>query len=267
MKKWISFMLAVILVLSLGIPVVAADEYEDAAKMKYVVDAADLLTYDQWEELEAYAAEVSENYDCGVYVLTLDDYLNYGSGSVYEVTTQIYHNQENDFGMGDGRDGIMLLLSMEERDWAMFVYGDKAAYAFDGYGQKMLEGVFLDNFKENDWYGGFSDYLNTCKEYLEKAEAGKHVRKGPGLYIVISIGISVLIALLICFSQKQKMKTVHKKIQAGEYVAAGGVKLWDSFDRFTHTTETRRKIEDNSGSSGNSRSESGGGGSGRSGKF
>lgn len=45
-------------------------------------------------------------------------------GSVYDVTTQICNAAGSDFGLGDGRDGVMLLISMYERDWAMFVHGE-----------------------------------------------------------------------------------------------------------------------------------------------
>lgn len=82
----------------------------------------------------------------------------------------IYHN----FTMGEGpnRDGIMLLLSMNDRDWAMFCYGSRSEYTFNKYGQQELEKVFLDNFGENDWYGGFEDYIKECSSYLEKAALG-----------------------------------------------------------------------------------------------
>ena len=39
-------------------------------------------------------------------------------------------------GEGPNRDGIMLLLSMDDRDWAMFCYGSRCEYAFNSYGQQ-----------------------------------------------------------------------------------------------------------------------------------
>ena len=45
-------------------------------------------------------------------------------------------------GMGEDRDGIMILLSMEDRDYAMFVYGPKASEVFNAYGQEQLETYF-----------------------------------------------------------------------------------------------------------------------------
>lgn len=110
---------------------------QDNVQMQYVFDISDLLSYEEWKELESRAGTISQRHHCGVYFILLDDYTEYGYGDVFDVTTQIYHSME--FGMGDGRDGIIVLLSMNERDYAMFVYGDNAGYAFDEYGQVCLE--------------------------------------------------------------------------------------------------------------------------------
>ena len=83
-----------------------------------------------------------------------------------------------------------------------------------------------------------------------------------------SIGLVIVLACLaslaVCMSLKRRMKTVRQKAEANEYVF-GSLALTASDDRYTHTTETRRTIE-NSSSSGSS-SHTGGGGSGRSGSF
>ena len=163
------------------------------------------------------------------------------------------------------------MLSMKERDYAMFVYGEWAEYAFDRYGAEQLENRFLSCFSDGDWYGGISNYLTACDEFLELAEAGKPVRSSPLPAIGIAVAVSCLIAFLVCMILKGQMKSVRKGVDANVYTTAGGgLKLTDSYDHYTHTTETRRKIESNSGggrSSGGTVSRSGGGGHGRSGKF
>ena len=236
------------------------------ADMNYIFDLSDQLSYEEWAELEARAADISQRHGCGVYAAFVDDFTEYGGGNdVYKTTYQLYHASE--LGMGADRDGIIILLSMDDRDYAMFVYGDHAEYAFDRYGQKELEDAFLGYFGDNDWYGGVSHYLDTCDEYLTRAEEGKPVRKNTLPMYIIVVAASCAIAGGICLMLKWKMKTVHQKAEANEYVAAGGLNLTKQYDRYTHTTETRRKIHDDSDSdSGTSRC-SGGGGSGRSGKF
>ncbi len=239
--------------------------------MRYVYDISDLLSYEEWRELEDRAADISLRHSCGVYAVLVDDFTEYGdSGDVYETAGHIY--RANELGMGEDRDGIFVLLSMAERDYAMFVYGDSAEYAFNEYGQEQLEGEFLGDFGSDDWYDGVSHYLDACDEYLTQAEAGVPVTGGsepavPLWGIGLSVVISCLIAGAVCAMLKRKMYTVHPKAEANAYVAIGGLHLTEQYDRYTHTTKTRRKIEKEHSSDGSTGSRSGGGGCGRSGKF
>ena len=144
----------------------AAAAEQTGAQLPYVTDAAGLLSENKTMLLEKMAESVSKKYGVGVYIVTVEDYRDFHSEGVYKATYTIYH--EYTMGEGPNRDGIMLLLSMDDRDWAMFCYGSRCEYAFNSYGQQKLEKVFLDNFGENDWYGGFEDYVKECSVYLEK---------------------------------------------------------------------------------------------------
>ena len=46
------------------------------------------------------------------------------------------------------------------------------------------------------------------------------------------------------------MKSVRRGTEAYEYVAPGSIHITDGYERFTHTTESRRTIEKDHGSSG-----------------
>lgn len=257
MKRKISLFLLLALLLTLLVVPAQATE------LGYVTDAAGLLTDEEWQELESLCGSVSDRFDCGVYIVTVDDFTDYGSGDVFEVTYGIYHDYA--LGKGADRDGLILLLSMAERDYALFVYGDHAEYAFNIDGQIMLEEQFLPLFGENNWYGGFRVYAETCGEYLALAEAGEPVRGNPTGTILLLVGISFLISLVVVCILKRGMKNVKPQTQARQYLS-GQLKLTSRHDQYTHTTETRRKIESSSGS-GSSHARVGGGGSGRSGKF
>ena len=127
MKKKISALLtALFLMAALCTSALAAD-----GGVRNVYDISDLLTGDEWATLENRAEDISLRTDCGVYIVALNDYTDYGEGSVYDVAAQIFNNADNGFGVGADRSGILLLLSMDERDWAMFVHGESAQYAFD----------------------------------------------------------------------------------------------------------------------------------------
>lgn len=236
---------------------------QTGAQLYYVTDEAGLLSENENMMLEKMAETVSQKYGIGVYIVTVEDYRDFHSEGVYKATYTIYH--EYTMGEGPDRDGIMLLLSMDDRDWAMFCYGSRCEYAFNSYGQQKLEKVFLDNFGENDWYGGFEDYIKECSVYLEKQPQESRFER-------------------VCFSDPYRDRSFPtgssrdrrcdmaengkciKKATANAYVSAG-LQLTEQTDHFTHKTTSSRKIERSSSGGGSSQSESGGGGSGRSGKF
>ena len=258
MKKRIRCLLLVLmfcLVLCVG----AAAAEQTGAQLSYVTDAAGLLSENENMLLEKMAESVSKKYGVGVYIVTVEDYRDFHSEGVYKATYTIYH--EYTMGEGPNRDGIMLLLSMDDRDWAMFCYGSRCEYAFNSYGQQKLEKVFLDNFGENDWYGGFEDYVKECSVYLEKASAGKPVRASLFYPLLIVIGLSLLAAAAVVAVIWQKMDTVSEKATANAYVSAG-LRLTEQTDQFTHKTTSSRKIERSSSGGSSSQSESGGGGDG-----
>ncbi len=257
-KRIPCFLITLVAMLSICVNTVYAE-----AQLYHVTDAAGLLTQDQLAGLEQKAEAVSTEYGVGVYIVTVEDYQAFSTEGVYTATYGIYH--EYTMGEGEGRDGIMLLLSMKERDWAMFCYGDNCQYAFDAYGQEQLEEVFLDDFGNDDWYGGFEDYIEECEVYLQKAAAGDPVRESPAGYIVFAVAIALFIALLAVGGVWVVTKSSVKKQSTANAYVAGTLDLTGRYDIFTHKTQTRHKIE--SSSSGGSRSHSGGGGSGRSGKF
>lgn len=255
-RKLTVFVLLALLLTLLVLPAQAEEG------LYYVTDEADILTDEEDMELETLLQGISEEHNIGVYLVAVDDYTDWGDGSVYEVTYGLYH--EYTMGKGEERNGIMLLLSMEQRDFATFVYGADAEYAFSDYALQQMEEEFLPHFGENDWYTGFRAYGLTCGDYLEKAAAGEPVEEGKGMTYLIVIGVSFLISLIMATILKAGMKSVAANREADAYITRQ-LNLTMNSDQFTHTTKTRRKIERDSDSG--SKAHSGGGGHGRSGKF
>lgn len=260
-RKICSFLLAFLLLLALTPAALA-----DGAQLSYITDDAGVLTASETASLEKAAQHIAQRYGVGIYLVTVNDACRIDSRGTYEAAYTYYHR--NSLGAGAERNGAILLLSMNDRAFAHFYYGEKSEYAFNSYAQEQIENTFLDNFRENDWYGGFSDYLSACGEYLALAAEGPPVRRSPVPAIVISCAAGVLIAFLVCSILKRKMKSVYVQARADGYVS-GKLRLARQTDRFTHRTETRRRIEPPkpSGGGGGSVGRTGGGGSGRSGHF
>lgn len=255
-QKLLCLLLTLLLVLGLGGAAMAESE------LWHITDSAGILSTEDDLRLEEMAAEISQRYGCGIYVITIDDYTDYYD-DVYETAYQIYHAYS--LGEGTDRNGALLLLSMDNRKYATFFYGPRAEYAFDKYGRKEMESAYLDDFKNDEWAAGFEHFISVCGIYLGRAASGDPVRRNPWSVIAVLAAVSCAAALVICLVLRAGMKSVHAGVQADEYVA-GGLVLAGSSDQYTHTTRTERKIENDSSSGGGS-DRSGGGGSGRSGSF
>lgn len=255
----------------------APEESEKAAEaeptqsvLACVTDSAGILTADEAASLEASAQALSSQYSCGVYVVTVDDFNTYTTEGVYECATDIY--QYYDLGYGESRDGVLLLLSMEDRDYALISHGDFGNTAFTDYGKDVLSEEFLDNFADDDWYGGFSDYLTMAGTMMEAAQNGEPVDVGSDIGSSSSGSVlkslpaggffGCVVSIVTCLGFKNKMKSARKATAAAEYVTPNGVHLIAQEDIFTHTTQTREKIEKKGGTSVGSN-----GFSGKSGKF
>ena len=249
-----------------------------ASELDYVTDLAGLLTEGEELELENLAREVSQTYGCGVYVITVADYTqNGGNNGIFQFAKDIY--TAYDLGEGEGRDGTLLMLSMAERDYSLIAYGDLGNASFTDYGKSALEEQFLDNFRIDDWYGGFYDYIYCSGQLLQMSangepydiyNAGSSERVGPQGFnttaLLIGIVVGAMVAGVACMSMKKKMQTAVAATKAAQYITASGIAVNVRDDVFTHVTETRQVIERETRSGGGT-SVGSDGFSGSSGKF
>ena len=253
-QRFVALLLALLAALTLTVPAWAEQQSGDP----FVYDTVGLLSDGDCAYLEQTADAISWQYRCAVYIVTVDDYEVYGSER-YSAALNIYRG--NDFGIGDGRDGIMLMLSMWDRDYEVFIQdGGLADSAFGSYAVDLLEEAFLPYLGNDDWYGGFHAYLTTCSDDLALADMGQPVKKPLTKVILPALLAGCGVALVACLLLKAKMKSVRKGAEADVYVTAEGLDLTERYDRYTHTTETRvrKNTRDH---------DSGGGGHGSGGKF
>ena len=242
-KLLVCLILCLSLVMGLGLSA-SAESYN-------VSDAAGLLSYEQLAALDEQSKTVSEYYDCGVYIVVVDDYKSYVSGSIADFSEAVYKSY--DLGYGEGRNGILLALSMAERDYDLCAYGDWAHYAFTDYGKDKLSETFLDNFRNNDWFGGFNDYIANSVSLMDLAKNGNPLDtviyeeepEVPGwdaFELMLIVLVPSLIAFAVCSAFKASMKTAKRQLYAGDYVDASRSHLRVNSDQFLTRNVVRTRI-------------------------
>ncbi|MBR1455675.1 MAG: TPM domain-containing protein [Oscillospiraceae bacterium] len=249
----------------------AAPAFADGenAGLGYITDATGSLTSEEVQTLTQTAAAISQKHECGVYVVLLEDYTEYNRRGIEYCAEELY--RYFDLGWGADRDGVMLIMSMKQREYDIAAYGDFGNYAFTDYGKDYLSRSFLDDFRRDDWYGGFRDYLDTAESMLDSAREGEPVdlvvqerepvRVDPITRVLIAILPSSVVAVLFCGAEKRKMKTAVSKRTAEDYVVPGSARLYIREDRFlnrTRTVEVIRQEHRSSGGGGGTTVNSGG---------
>lgn len=78
-KRILTYLLALLAVLTMLVPTWAEQTEDDL----FIYDTVGLLDEDEWLELEMMADEISWRYNCGVYIVTVDDYEDYNSDIHY----------------------------------------------------------------------------------------------------------------------------------------------------------------------------------------
>ena len=239
-KRLVSLALLLILCLLLALPVLADSERE----LPLVCDTCGLLTEEQAAELDARAERYSQEYACDIVLVIVDDTDFY---DVEEFTEGVY--RKYGYGWGGDRSGVILLMSMEERDYDLAAYG-YGNTAFTDFGKEQLMKGVTPYLRKNDWYGGFSAYLDLCADYLRQAREGKPVDRGlfrlSAPVVIWALVAGVVFALIVTAVLKAKMKSAVLQTRADDY-RSGGLRLEYEDDRFLRKDVARVRRSEGSG--------------------
>lgn len=247
-----------------------------AAGAPLIVDGAGLLTQDALQALTAEAERISAEHQMDVAIVTV-----YGldGKTVRDYAADTYDYEG--YGQGPDNSGILLLLSMEERDWFIVTTG-AAIDAFTDYGLDAIEEDIIPYFSKGDYAAGFARFLRDAERFIERYEAGepydiwnKVQLKTPmertlaaAPFFLIGGAAAAVAGILILM---RGMNTARFARSAAGYVRAGSMAITRAGDYFLYRTQTRVRIEKNqSGSGGGSSTFKGSSGTshgGKGGKF
>ena len=227
----------------------------DERLLPRLVDDADLLDSSEEEELESELDEISERQQFDVVVVTVN--------SLEGKTPQDYADDfydYNGYGYGSDHDGVLLLVSMEDRDWYMSTTGYGITAITDA-GREYISDQFVPYLSDGEYLEAFETYANLCDEFVTQADTGEaydsgNMPKGEYawvLYLGIAIPVGVLIALIIVECMRRQLKSVRMQNSAANYVKKGTMVIDGKYSHFLYAQTTRRiKPEPSSSSSGSS---------------
>ena len=246
-KRLFAVFFALFLLIVSEVPVFAS------GSLPRLVDDADLLSDEEEVNLQDKLDEISERQRVDIVVVTVDS-LEGESAMEYADDFYDYYG----YGFGDTKDGILLLLSMEERDWYISTKGYGITVATDA-GITYIYEKCRDDLREGNYAVAFTAFAELCDDFITQADTGvpydvNNLPQKPfGVFfnLVIALVIGFVISLIVTGAMRSELKTVRSQLAANSYIREGSINLTKESDLFLYRHVDRRE-KPKSNSSGHS---------------
>lgn len=253
-KRILSALLALMLCMSLTLAVSASYGVTGSGSgNEFLIDGADLLSDGEEAELRSRLAAVSDDFDAQIVVCTI---ASMNGGSVDFYLDELYDSRN--FGYGANRDGVLLLVCMDPREYRILSNG-YAGVAIDSAAIADIGEAIVSDLSDGNYADAFHGFSDECAYYLDGYVNGYPFDAGNSFLMSLIIGIAV--GLIVVFILKGQLKSVHRQNRAHAYVKSGSMNITRSHDIFLYrnVTRTKKQSSNSSGSSGGSGRSRGGG--------
>lgn len=206
----------------------------------HVVDMADLLSDDEEAQLRSKLEEISNRQNADVVFVTVN---STGNKSAMDFADDFF-----DYN-GYRTDGILMLVSMQNRDWWVSTAGRGiTAVTEDALDRYEEESVFY--MKYEDYATACSKFADLSDEFLTLEAQGTPYQKpeeksssGLATAGVVSAGVGLATGAIGTGSMKSKLKSVHRKRSATEYMKRDSLNIVDASEIYLYSNVTRTYIE------------------------
>ena len=214
-----------------------------ADDMPRLVDEADLLSDSDEAELLGKLDEISERQQMDIVVLTVN---SLEGKSPEEYADDFY--DYNGYGFGDGRDGILFLISMGEREMCMSTAG-YGITAFTDAGQNYIYDQIMTYIKDGDYATAFTIFAAQCDGFITQARTGEpydidNLPEEPFSVVgalIIAVGIGCIISLIATGIMRLQLHSVYSRQAAEDYMIKDSMQVTRSNDLFLYKQVERRE--------------------------
>ena len=257
MKKNIFItMLTLVLCLFMIVPALAEGENTgDGFADEYyrLLDMASLLSDEDVDSLTARLDELSLRQKMDVVIATTN---TLEGKSVVAYADDLYDYCS--FGFGANRDGLILVISMEDNDWYISTCG-YGITAFTDAGIKYIGEQIVPYLSDKDFAGAFATYITLCDEFITQARTDKPYDIGSlprkpmsPAWILVCLIIGLILSCVTVGKMKAKLTTVRAQAAANSYMKNDSMNITDSREMFLYKNVTRTKRSNESSGGGGS---------------
>lgn len=237
-------------------PAVTAKAADDMIR---IADWAELLSESEEAELSDRLDEISERQKFDIVIVTLD---SLEGADIVAYADDFF--DYNGYGFGEGKDGILFLISMEERDWCISTSG-YGITAFTDAGQEYLSEKFLPYLSDGAYADAFQTFAEWCDDYITQARAGTPYDVdnipvepfSPLGALIIAVVVGFVVSFIVTGIMRLSLHSVFSEPAADSYMKKDSLRLTKNYDLFlyknvTRTEKPKEASTSTSGSSGGS---------------
>lgn len=155
----------------------------------------------------------------------------------------------NGYGYGPNHDGILLLVSMEERDWWISTTG-YGITAFTDAGLEYIADRVVPKLSRQRYCKAFEVFAEDCDQFITQARTGEpydgnQMPKEPfrlGLCLFISVLIGLFTAGCVVWKLKEQLTTVHLQSGAKHYSVSVTPRLTVNNETYLYSTMSSHPI-------------------------
>ncbi len=225
---------------------------EQTPNKQMIYDEAGLLSKDQYNELNELANRYAALRETDIIVITSNNTHNI---DVKELTQNFYDDQAPGYNKKHG-NAVLLLMDMKNRQFYIAGFYKAETY-LDNNRLDRINNKITPYMTEGDYAGAFETYISTAYRYM-----GFEPNVNPDnilfnrLFQLIVAAVIGAVAVSVMAIRNGGRNRVNRRT----YEDARHSGIVEKYDRFLHTTVTKRKIERNSGGGGGGFGGGGGGG-------
>lgn len=219
----------------------------DVYEQPRLVDQADLLSDSEEQALLNKLNQISAKQGMDVVIVTVQDH----TGSMQDFCDDFFTDHNYAW------DGVIFMLSMEERDWHISTFG-YGITAITDYGYNKLFEYVKEDLSANNYYSAFNTWADTTDEFITEAKNGtaydtnhKADEGEKPFALVRNLIISLLAGLGIggirASSLKGQLKTVHQQVGAAQYTKENSLNVTVDREIYLYRNVTRTEKPQNSG--------------------
>ena len=249
----------------------AETEYEPLGRL---YDEYGVLSEDEYNTVLEALNVVSDRFQVDTSIAVVDSIEEYGYDDITAYADDLFDYYS--YGTGANKDGILFVIAMAERKWALSTHGIAIQYVTDK-GNEYLQEQFLPYLSDGDYEKAFWAYAKGC-DYLYGERTGQRPSvyfeqsdsydeehnfydenydpyepipvsrrlEMTARYIPIALLVGFLLSMIPMGIMKAKLHTVQQRSGAADYVDRDSLRITNARDIFLYRTVNRtRRAQEN----------------------